>query len=212
MISCPKRERLREQTLSSLQQTDWGKRPVLVQVDAERRGNPKESQTICAFAALQAGLATDADYLLFLEDDLQFNRQLWHNLQSWPPLRDRRLGLGGLYNPGLRELACDAATHSRIISASCIFGSQAFLLSRKTLRYILKNWNRVKGMQDIRISRLAGRLGVPILYHAPSLVQHVGKESVSGGWFHQAGDFDPDWKANILTARGKTLKPPFYLA
>jgi hypothetical protein len=50
-------------------------------------------------------------------------------------------------------------------------------------------------MQDIKISRLAGRLKRQVLYHCPSLVQHVGKSSVWGGPFHQARDFNRHWKA-----------------
>jgi hypothetical protein len=57
-------------------------------------------------------------------------------------------------------------------------------------------------MQDIKISRLVGRLGHPIIYHAPSLVQHTGKTSVWGGTFHRAVDFDPEWKS-----RTETLSP-----
>ena len=50
-------------------------------------------------------------------------------------------------------------------------------------------------MQDIRMSRLAGRFRPPLFYHAPSLVQHLGTVSTWGGGFHEAPDFDPDWKA-----------------
>jgi hypothetical protein len=45
------------------------------------------------------------------------------------------------------------------------------------------------------MARLAGRLDRPLYYHVPSLVQHVGKKSVWGGFFHQAADYDPLWKA-----------------
>jgi hypothetical protein len=50
------------------------------------------------------------------------------------------------------------------------------------------------GMQDIRMSRLAGRK-CPLFYHTPSLVQHVGERSTWGGSFHWAQDFSPDWRA-----------------
>jgi hypothetical protein len=75
------------------------------------------------------------------------------------------------------------------------FGSQAFVIAREALKYVIDRWTEVEGMQDIRISRLAGHLQPQMFYHAPSLVQHVGKESVWGGGFHQARDFDPIWKA-----------------
>jgi hypothetical protein len=49
-------------------------------------------------------------------------------------------------------------------------------------------------MQDIKMSRLAAKIGKPIYYHSPSLVQHVGQASVWGGSFHQSADFDADWR------------------
>ncbi len=72
---------------------------------------------------------------------------------------------------------------------------QALLLSKEAIDYIMPRWNDVPGAQDIKISRLVGRLERPILYHAPSLVQHIGTRSTWGGGFHQARDFDRSWKA-----------------
>ena len=110
-------------------------------------------------------------------------------------MKTGRVALASLYNSGIREQACDTRQNARIMEAGSIFGSQAFLLSKDAVAHVIRNWNRVEGKQDIRISRLAGRLGSPILYHAPSLVQHIGTTSVWGGFFHQAMDFDEDWKA-----------------
>jgi len=69
------------------------------------------------------------------------------------------------------------------------------VLSRRAVKYIVDHWDEVEGKQDIRISRLAGRLQPMMFYHSPSLVQHVGLESTWGGGFHTARDFDRDWKA-----------------
>ena len=110
-------------------------------------------------------------------------------------MKSETLGLASLYNPGLRELACDIRNHARIVAPKSVFGSQAFLISRNTVEYVVRHWNEVQGMQDIKISRLAGRLKTPIFYHAPSLVQHTGAQSVWGAKFHQAADFDPTWRA-----------------
>jgi hypothetical protein len=167
----------------------------LLQLETDQSKDPQQRQTRTAFLALQKSLETDADYVLFLEDDLDFNRHLWHNLQHWAPLRERQLTLAGLYNPNLPEAACDVRNHFIIVQPECIYGSQAFVISRRTVEHFLEHWNEIEGMQDIKMSRLAGRLGRPIYYHAPSLVQHLGAESLCGGFFHQAPDFDPDWKA-----------------
>ena len=195
MISCKERDRLRGQTLANLAKTDWGHHPIRIQMDESDGEDRRERQTRCAFLALKSVLG-EADYILFLEDDLEFNLYLRHNIYAWLPFQQRMATLGSLYNPGLNELACDRRKQTRIVESSRVFGSQALLISNEALKSIISNWNHVKGMQDIRISRLAGKLGLPALYHAPSLVQHVGKISTSGLYYHQAVDFDPEWKAN----------------
>jgi hypothetical protein len=202
MITCPEREPVRQKTLRDLGQTDWNVEPVLVQIDGARCGkDQRKTQTLTALIALRRSLESAADFILFLEDDLKFNRHLRHNLLHWRPLRERRLTLGGLYNPGLREAACDVRQHALVVEPHHVYGSQAFVISRQTVKYLVAHWDRMGGMQDIRMSRLAGRLRRPIYYHAPSLVQHVGRTSVWGGTFHQAADFDPDWRAGTSPSR-----------
>jgi hypothetical protein len=195
MISCAERIEVRQQTLARLARTDWGEAPVHVQIDVGEGENHRRRQTHCAYLALKQSLQRAADYVLFLEDDLDFNRHLRHNLHRWNPVKSGTLTLASLYNPTLREEACDTRNNARIVSPKSVFGSQAFLISRDTVAHMVRHWNEVAGMQDIKISRLAGRLRNPIFYHAPSLVQHVGTKSVWGGSFHQAIDFDPAWRA-----------------
>jgi hypothetical protein len=195
MISCPEREQVRGQTLANLGRTDWGDLPLRIQIDEGLGANHQQRQTRCAFLALRAALHSTVDYVLFLEDDLDFNRHLRHNLQQWAPVKTRTATLASLYNPRIREIACDPATNTRVVSPKSVYGSQALLISLSTLKYVMTHWNSCRGMQDIRISRLAGRLSRPILYHAPSLVQHVGRPSIWGARFHQASDFDSDWRA-----------------
>jgi hypothetical protein len=130
-----------------------------------------------------------------LEDDLVFNRFFWQNLEDWAPLRDGHVTLAGFYNPGHRVLACDVRTNAMIIDAASIYGSQALLLSRSALEFALKHWEEIDGPPDVKLPRLAARLGRPIYYHCPSLVQHVGRASTWGGSFHQAPDFDRHWKS-----------------
>ncbi len=194
MISCADRQSLREQTLQRLAASDWGDAGLHLELDANRFERRQERQTQTSLLALQHSLDYDADYVLFLEDDLDFNQHLRHNLEHWMPLRQGSLALASLYNPGVRELAYDVPNHAAVVSSNAIYGSQAFILPRRTAAYVLRHWDEVEGMQDIKLSRLAGRLPRPIYYHVPSLVQHLGKQSVWGGRFHQALDFAPDWK------------------
>ncbi len=195
MISCVERAQVRERTLENLARTDWNGSPLSIEIDASWKEDHQQRRSQYALLALRRSLERNADYILFLEDDLDFNRHIRHNLAHWGPLQRGEISLASLYNPRLREQAVDLRNNARIIAPGRIFGSQAFVISRIAVEYIVRNWNRVAGLQDIKIPRLAGRLGRPILYHAPSLVQHIGTRSTWGAGFHQAMDFDPHWKS-----------------
>jgi hypothetical protein len=147
------------------------------------------------YNALKFGFLSKADYILLLEDDLAFNRYLRHTLENWPPLARGEITLGSLYNPTIGFKAIDAANQCFVADPDGVYGSQAYVLSRATARFILDNFDRVNSLPDVKISRLAEKLQRPILYHMPSLVQHVGQVSVWGGEFHYAKDFDPRWRA-----------------
>jgi hypothetical protein len=195
MISCREREELRSRTLENLAKTDWGDLPLHIHLDTPGDGDFRQRQVRSSYAALQKSLDCQADYILFLEDDLDFNQHIRHNLGRWDPVRRGAVTLAGLYNPRVGVKACDLRSHARIIDPNAVFGSQALLLSKDTAAYVVRRWDDVVGLQDTKISRLAGRLGKPVFYHAPSLVQHIGRRSTWGGAFHQAFDFDPLWKA-----------------
>jgi hypothetical protein len=195
IISCPARRDFLRKTLASLRASDWADQPVHIEIDSSSDPSPNIRQTETSFAALQACLRTNATHILFLEDDLIFNRHLLHNLTVWRPLVSGLAVLASLYNPGIRPLACSFRDNFWLCPPDACYGSQAFVIARHALKYVIDHWNEVEGMQDIRISRLAARLQSPMFYHAPSLVQHVGEESTWGGHFHQARDFDLDWRA-----------------
>jgi hypothetical protein len=104
------------------------------------------------------------------------------------------LALGSLYDPGIRPVAWSPTGNFALCRPTSCYGSQAFIISRNAVKFIVDHWAEVDGKQDIRISRLANRLQPLMFYHVPSLVQHVGRESTWGGVFHFARDFDRDWK------------------
>jgi hypothetical protein len=197
MISCPERTAVRERTVQSLAATDWGARPLCVQIDPREFADKEERQIHTSKLALERYLESEAEYMLFLEDDLEFNRHFSHNITHWPPFRERLIALASLYTPGgIHALACDAKANAMIVDPSSIYGSQAYLLSRRTAEFILEHWSEQEGKQDIKFSRLAARMRRPIFYHAPSLVQHVGVHSAWGGSFHQSADYAAEWKAS----------------
>jgi ADP-heptose:LPS heptosyltransferase len=194
MISCEPRNSLRHQTLRRLAATDWNEAP-LIEFDDGIGDNGIERQLQSTFRVLQRGLGLNSDYLLFIEDDLLFNRYLRHNVLNWRPLQAGLVTLASLYNPNLDWIACDIRHHARIVEPHLVFGSQAFLIRKDTVKYLVRNWHRGGAGQDLKMARLVGAMRKPIFYHAPSLVQHVGFKSAWGGKFHQAPDFDPEWKA-----------------
>jgi hypothetical protein len=198
IISCSPRAESLDKTLRNLRASDWADRPVHVEMDRSADASPQIRQTETAFAALQAMVRTPATHVLFLEDDVQFNFNVVHNLVNWRPLAQGLTLFASLYNPGGRPLACSFRDNYSIGSTNTCFGSQALVIARDALKFVLDHWNEIEGMQDIRISRLIAKLQPQMFYYTPSLVQHVGKESTWGGGFHSAGDFDPVWKAPDL--------------
>ena len=195
MISCRSREAVRTATLANLAATDWPRdRMPFVRIDDSEAERPQERQEKNSQAALQWGLDSAADWILFLEDDLDFNLHLWHNLSHWSPLIQSRIGLASLYNPIIVEQSRNDYQHFFIANPYAVYGSQAFVIGRDCAQFILQHWDRVPGMQDIKCSRLAAEYGSAIYYHSPSLVQHVGQVSAWGGRFHWAPDFSRDFK------------------
>jgi hypothetical protein len=231
IITCPGREALQEQTLASWRQTDFPGAP-LIQLDTNQHERRQERQEHNSLAALKAAIRALArerveleapEFILFMEDDLIFNRHLRHNLERWPPLVDfaaaqKRDGttrpspqpspvptgegavrggfFGSLYDCTIRELERHDAAHYFIADPEAVYGSQCYVLSLPLARYLVDHWWEVPGMQDIKMSRLAARQG-PIYYHTPSLVQHVGVVSAWGGRFHQTRDFSAEFKAEV---------------
>ena len=197
MLSCPQREEMRNRSLANLEATDWGE-AAIVEVDQTTHERLQQRQTETAFRLLQRAVEEGPPFFLFLEDDLDFNNNLRHNLEHWYPLT--QIGPGGhffasIYNPNVRALEQDEDKAFFIADPNSVYGSQAFVLSGATARHIVNNWESHIGMQDIKMSRLAAQV-TPIYYHRPSLVQHIGVESAWGGSYHRTIDFQKHWKAD----------------
>lgn len=199
LLTCPGRAAELARTLDRLAATDWGEIPA-IHCDRAALQPPWRSIAAATRILLEKALATGADYLLTLEDDIAFNRHLRHNLTHWPALRDGRLHLATLYNPGIRaadgglppprrDSARDyAALPDRVI------GSQGMIHSRACVAHLLARWDGLTFNQDRWRPRQASTLG-PVLVHRPSLVQHLGRESHAAHSYHRAIDFDPAFRA-----------------
>jgi hypothetical protein len=199
MASSRARDSIRERTLVNLAATDW-KGTVTVVFDDPTLSVPLERHAQLVRRVLRRGAENDEEMFLFLEDDLDFNLHLIHNLTTWWPLQQFSHGqhffasmcnLGIPFRKSRPELAYGEA------DPHVAFGSQALLISKATARYFITCWGVEPGPHaDVKLLRLAARV-VPVLYHLPSLVQHVGIPSMWGGPFHEAPDFDKNWRSSI---------------
>jgi hypothetical protein len=195
MVSCPERAALRRRTLANLAATDWTEDVAVALDDGE--GADRIARIDANWRkALRLAAASDADLILLMEDDLDFNRHLRNNLMTWP----RLVGVDGtgpffasLYNPGVYAVHSRPQDRYHVMAPGGCWGSQSLLISRALARYFLDHWQEEAGEPDIRMPRLAARF-VPVYYHAPSLIQHVGHISTWGGRAHEAVDFDPEWR------------------
>jgi hypothetical protein len=193
MVTCPEREEVRRQTLANLRATDWEGEVALFIDDGAATW-----RRALAFAG-----GSDADFVLLMEDDLDFNRHLRANLTVWSRITavDPTLPFfASLYNPGHRPVHSHAEERYLVMDPGGCWGAQALVVSPVLARYFLAHWDEVQAEPDIRMPHLAGRLG-PIYYHRPSLVQHIGHVSTWGGRVHQAAEFDRDWHGPQLRQR-----------
>lgn len=143
MLSCKARDQMRRETLRRLRDTDW-EAQVTVVLDQSRSENSQERQQETSRHLLTRAARDGGAFVLFLEDDLAFNRHLRHNLDSWSPVRHCGPSgylLASLYNPGLSltESLYDRRTASA--HRMTVIGSQALLMSSATVRYVLDRWD-----------------------------------------------------------------------
>src|SRR6202008_723387 len=100
----------------------------------------RQEQT--ALRLLQGASANGSQMVLFLEDDLDFNRHLRHNLCNWYPLTRMRMSshfFASLYNPNVPPLVRSPQYSFFVADPNSVYGSQAFLMSVNTARYIAEH-------------------------------------------------------------------------
>jgi hypothetical protein len=183
---------------------------VLLALDERRFSSKVDCLTHTAWRAWRSVLATDADYLLYFEDDVAFNQRLFENLSRWGPLLRRELHAGSLCNLGFRELAWDVPGCAYLVHPLKIRGSLALLLSRRMLQYCLDHWEEGPPDLDLKVGHLAALAEQPFFAHTPSLVQHIGRVSTLGHEFQTAADFDPAWLSDA--SAGCELVPAAFSA
>lgn len=197
MTSCDARRELCGRSADALAATDWGEPPVVVW-DESPKAMVTERILDTGKRLLELAVDTSDDLFVYLEDDVEFNASLRHNLHRWEPVVERRSGdylFASLYNPAFVSLPSpDNPTPVLVVDPRHYYGTQGVLLSVATAQCILDRWDDRPGALDLRMSRLAARRS-PLLVHHPSLVQHRAVPSTWGGEVHRAVDFSQDWRA-----------------
>ena len=212
ILTCPGREAALAATLESWRSMNGDAPEPLIMLDTLQCERRQDRQAQNSFKAVCLALVQSyPDFILFMEDDIVFNRHLLENLRSWAPMVDAvragRAGggyfFGSLYNPNVRgEIA---RPDYFVADPEAVYGSQCFVFSESMARYFVEHWEEVEGMQDIKMSRLAARKA-SLYYHRPSLVQHMGEASTWGGHFHQCRDFDAKFRRGVATSGSRMTK------
>jgi hypothetical protein len=196
MVTCPERAADSAATIADFVQTDFGSYPEVIVDDGPGPTSLERIRATWKRALTHAASIPGVDLVLMLEDDIRFNRFLRHNIEAWRPVRAREIHLfASLYhNVGRFGVATRAPPRDHYLVAIPHFswGSQAVLMARPTLRWIVDKWDTVPGNPDERMPALAGDL-TRILVHVPSLVQHVGR-TTWGFSPHHAEDFDAEFR------------------
>jgi hypothetical protein len=199
MLTCRRRHETCEKTLASWRKTDWPSDPIVHLDDAPEDpaqpwGSAARSRRVTdAFAKMLGTILAeqkpDDEWLLLLEDDLEFNPTIAKQLRQWVPLQYERCILGTLFNPSLpRTTRRPLFPKSFPTDSKSFLGAQALLIRRRHARYVLEKWPFHTGMQAQRVAKMLAPYG-SIYVHTPSLVQHVGKDSSWGANPMRALDF-----------------------
>jgi hypothetical protein len=201
MVSCGQRDAVRAATLASWKNADC-RAEVAVELDVSQALAHERRIEETWLRGLRAALGTQADFTLMLEDDLEFNRHLWHNLERWAPLlaasQTERPGarpfFGSLYRANQALLWTNPDERYAVGAPESFWGAQALVLSRATAQRLLDRWVEGGRAHDLKMPLLAAEVG-PVYFHLPSLVQHRPGPSTWGNRQHRAADFDAEYKA-----------------
>ncbi len=202
MIICSnqRKETVLKVTLEDFSKTGFPMEPVCVfegNIYGDDKGRNIDSNCL---SLLKRFLKIGGDYLFYLEDDIIFNENLYHNIINWTPLKYNFLFLGSLYNcvniPYFGHHLAYRRDNDYVMVDTCtVWGSQALVIRREAVEYLVENWSSGESaFPDIKIPRLIQRLYSVSFYHIPSLVQHQPTSSLFGLGNHQAFDFDKGFK------------------
>jgi hypothetical protein len=188
IITCPKRKESLGATLRSYYLADFVYDPAIF-CDVGLHADPRLSQAANSLQAITEMLGLPWDWLLFAEDDVEFNRHIEHNLKSWASLNDHGMSVVKLYSVTPHD-----GYEGFVPDCRKIGGSQGLVFSRAAAQKIVQNWGNfpVTYMQDLRMFQTL----CAVYVHQPNLVQHAVVASTWGGPPHRSTTFDLNWRRN----------------
>jgi hypothetical protein len=183
MVTCLSRQAVAQETLYRWTQTDWGTAPeLLMDADPELPGEEwssaqRSTRLTSAFHRALQQVVHDGsrhdEWVLFLEDDLDFHPRIGSFVKSWPAMEDLRCGMASLFDPILHRCELWVGMERAFAAeAGTSVGAQALLLRHWAAELAVADWNTVAGTHSQRLVKLLAPLG-PIWIHRPSLVRPV---------------------------------------
>jgi len=229
ILAIPKRLNELQSTLERWNQSDWPGDPIVCMQHPDLPVNTQldrwRATATNSYNLIKQMWKDDLDYGLFTEDDIEPNKHIYWNLVNWAPLARGEINIASLYMPNTVEIPfyptredrpdqeCEVAIVNKEenwripkpmngkFPRHNLWGSQCYVMSKAFIKLCIEQWWDVPGGQDSRVNRLAGRMGWPIYYHAPDLVQHHHPDSGSNfnSPHHVSADFSATWKSPQLT-------------
>lgn len=223
--TCPERRQHRLRTLQSIENSDIGTRYSLLEhpLPAEpgpalptslrllqqrairRRPRLYKSRRIMEHLrhVLHVMYDSGAPYSLRLEDDVLVNRNILHNLATWPALGEESFGVGWLFCSeallkARRSVGYGRASKTPYRNSREMFASLGILFPRAVIPQVL---GKLTGYsQDLAISRAVWDCGRRCFFHVPALVENrirvpSARGNVADPRYHTTcGFFDKDFR------------------
>jgi hypothetical protein len=140
--------------LARFERTDWGE-PVVVGESLEEVAWCQTKETLLRLLRMAAEGA--ADFTLLLEDDVEPNPRLRHNLERWPA--GGRPFMGSLYRCCQPVIWRDGCRRALVGVPEAFWGGPALVVSRATAGHVLRRWTLGQRSHDVQLPLVAAEIG-----------------------------------------------------
>jgi SAM-dependent methyltransferase len=204
-------------SLESFRQSDWGEEPpVFMQPEDWPTGMDSASRNYKRI--MDAALADDCDFALILEDDVRVNRRLRRNLSAISLIRRDQCDYLSLFMPdliaspweryephlGYRLARPLYSGPNQMWEKHRLWGSQAYVLSRRFLKAAVERWDNLQYGQDCRVISICSEFRLPMWYSDPCLIQHAPLRTA----FSTPPAYAPDFDEEFVFEPSPGFQPP----